>query len=460
MKKYSIITLSLLIIGFWSCSPKKAITNTSTPAAPTKANFKQMQSDIVLHYSMAKKGIQDTFDRAIIDIFKTPFEIADYDVKMSLSLPKPSKVLIEGKKLTTTLPVGILAEKSTFLADLKAKGLLEMTFVTDIDMDSLWNFKSKTSLANHKWLEHPKLSVGGISIPIETISNAVIRKTKADLESTIDQSVLESFTIKKVMTDNMELFRDPIQLASDFNGWLSIKPDRIWLSKVKNDISHAKGKMQMRLGTTFTTGQPVKSPKLALPKLYWSENIPDSSSMMLAADIAVVDINDFVKKNFDGQTFEAEGKKITINDTYLSSEADLIKVSTNVSGSIDGNLIIKTRPRYDPVKNEIYMEIVDIGLKTKNVALKAITWLAKGKIRKEIEEKLHFPLNDYIAEVQNAINAQVKDFNKEYGLGMGVKIGSVKVLSLDVLPGHITTVWQSKLWLDMVVTDFRAFNKF
>jgi hypothetical protein len=443
-----------------SCSSKKPIAIEKPSIQLPVNNVKLSQSNLVLHYSMSNKGIQDTFDRAIVEVFRHPFEIPDYGIKMTLSKPKPSKVAIEGKQITTTLPVNILAEKSTFLANLSAKGQLEMTFTTAIDMDSLWNFKSKTILSNHKWLEQPKLAVGGISIPIETISNAIIRKTKTDLEKTIDQSILESFTIKNVMTENMEIFRDPISLGADFNGWLSLKPEQILISKVKSDANYAKGKMQMKLSTKFTTGQPDKSAKLPLPKLYWSESIPDSSSLMLTADIKMKDVNDFIKKNFDGQEFEAEGKKITINQTNLSAESNFINVSTMVSGSIDGNLIIKTKPKYDEIKNELSLEVEDVGLKTKNVAIKAITWIAKGKIKKEMEEILKFPLNTYMSQAQNIINDQVTAFNNDYGLRMGIKMGSLKITSLEVLPGQISTAWQSKLWLDLLVTDFRSFNKF
>jgi hypothetical protein len=65
---------------------------------------------------------------------------------MTLSKPKSAAVEIEGKSILVMVPVTVNVEKKTFLTDLKAKGTLEMSFVTDLDLDSMWNMKTKTSL--------------------------------------------------------------------------------------------------------------------------------------------------------------------------------------------------------------------------------------------------------------------------------------------------------------------------
>jgi hypothetical protein len=453
-----ILCLTCLGSFLQSCAAKKVATPQVVRVIETN---KDLHSDIVLNYRFDKKGIRDTFNRAIAETFKTPFIIPDYDVKLSLSKPKEATVEIEGKKVLVVVPVGILVEKSTFLADLKAKGLLEMSFVTDVDMDSLWNFKSKTILVGQKWIETPKLSVGGLSLPIETISNAVISKTKASMESTIDQSVKESFTIKQVMTETMRMFDQPIKMNPELNGWLHIKPQRMYLTKVINNKSIASGKMSMKLYNNFSMSPPPAiMPKLPLPKLYWTENISDSSTLRLVADIKISEINQVLKSNFDGRTFAADDKNITLNNTITECDYDVITVNTDVSGSIDGKLVIKGRPIYDPLKNEFSIQIVDIGLKSKNIALKAIAWLAEGKIRKEIEKKLIFPINSYLGQAQTNINQQVAQFNKQYDLQMKLSLGSIDVENFELRPGQLSTVLRSKFYLDLYVKDLRSFGKF
>lgn len=72
-----------------------------------------------------------------------------------------------------------------------------MSFVTDLDMDSMWNMKTKTSLSFHRWIEKPKLSVAGLNIPIENISDIILKKSKQKIEESIDQSVNDNFSVRQ-----------------------------------------------------------------------------------------------------------------------------------------------------------------------------------------------------------------------------------------------------------------------
>jgi Domain of unknown function (DUF4403) len=438
-----------------SCAGKKSIAPQIIRVVEAKKDF---YSDIVLNYKFDKTGIKDTFNRTIEQTFKEPFVIPDYDIKMTLSKSKDATVEIEGKQILVVVPVGILVEKKTFLADLKAKGIIEMSFITDINLDSIWNFKTITSLASHKWIEKPKLNIGGISIPIETISNAVINKTKTDMVATIDQSVKESITIRQKIMEMMSMFDQPLDLQQ--NGFLHIKPEKMMLSRVKNTKFMAQGKLSMRTYNKFTSFKPEPSPKTILPKVFWSESIPDSSTLRIVAEIKVGDINTILALNLNDKTFAAEDKSITLKDITTSTDYELITVSTNVTGSINGNLVIKGKPIYDPIRNEFYIDIKTIGLKSKNIAITAVAWLAAGKIRKEIEKRLHFPLDEYLVGAQQEINIQIAQFNKTYDMDMVLKLGSVDVESFDLWPGKITALIRSKMYLEMNVKNLRSFGKF
>ncbi|MBK7634294.1 MAG: DUF4403 family protein [Saprospiraceae bacterium] len=136
---------------------------------------------------------KDTFNNAISEVFKGNFDLPEYDVKLTLSKPRPASVEIEGKSVLVVVPITVNVLKKTFLADLTAKGTLEMSFVTDLDIDSLWNMKTTTKLGYHRWIEKPKLSIVGLNLPIESISDAAINRSKSVIESSIDESVRELY---------------------------------------------------------------------------------------------------------------------------------------------------------------------------------------------------------------------------------------------------------------------------
>jgi len=455
-KKINQFTFILIGLLFFSCGSKKEVAY--TPAPEVKRN---LYSDIVINYKLDKSGIRDTFNHAIDEALKVNFDIPEYDIKLALSKQKDASVEIEGKNILVVLPITIQVEKNTFLANLKAKGVLEMTFVTNVDVDTIWNLATKTNLSTHKWLEKPKLSIAGLNLPIETISNIVINKTKKQIEQSIDDSVKESFTLKQKMKETMAFFDQPMQMEANSSGWLDVKPEQMQLNRVQNSRFSADGKIAMKMLNTFSTYKPQpKTGSRPLPKVYWNESIPDSSTFRLITDIKMMDINGLIKSNLDGRTFTAGDKSITLSNIVANCDYEFFRVVTDVAGSVNGTLIIKGKPKYDAIANGFYMDNLDIQLKTKNVLHKAAAWIGEGKIRNELESMLKFSIKDNLAGIQDNINTQMAEFNKAHDLEMKVKIGSIDVESFELKPGQIQALMRSKVYLEVNIKDFRSFSKF
>ncbi len=449
----------LAMIGWCcACGSKKEVVYVPVKNTDVTKNF---YTELIINYRLDKSGIRDTFNAAIADAFKANFDIPDYDIKMTLSKPKEASVEIEGKSVLVVVPVTVNVEKKTFLADLKAKGTLEMSFITDVEVDSIWSMKTKTSLSFHRWIEKPKLSVAGLNLPIETISDVVIKKSKPMIEKSIDDAVKENFTLKQKMKENMKMFDQPFQMDPTVNAWLNIKPEKMLLNKITNSKFTATGKIGIKALSTFTTYKPAPNVvSMNVPKMYWNENLPDSSVFRLISDIKMADINPMIKTSLDGKTFTAGERSITLSNIVTNCDYEYLRVVTDVAGAVNGTLIIKGKPKYDMVSNSFYMENIDIQLKTKNVIHKAAAWIAEGKIRHELESKLKFSIKETISEVQKNMDAQLKQFNEKYNMEMKIGIGSVDVESFELKPGQIEALMRSKFYLEIRIKDFRSFNKF
>ncbi len=448
------IAILLLLFTLIQCKSKK---ETILPDISTLV--KNFQTDLTVNYRLDKSGIIDTFNRTIDDIFKQNFDIPDYDVKLTLSKPKSASVEIEGDQVLVVIPVQIHVEKKTFISKLSANGNLEMSFVSSIDIDSLWNLSTSTKLAYHNWLDKPKLSVLGMNFPIETIATTILNKSKKNIELAIDQSIKESFTLKDKMKENMKMFEQPMKLDDPVNAWIYIQPSEFNISKVVNNRFSALGKIQIKGVTTFSTYKPeVKKSSKALPKVFWSDQIPDSSIFRIVADIKTMDINQLLKKNLEGKTFMDSGKSITLSNIVTNCDYESLRVVSDVAGTVNGTLIFKGKPKYDAKTNEFYMTNIDISLKTKNVIHKAAAWIAEGKIRKELEKQLRFSINNIIKDVQSNINQQLKTVKDKNGIDMKIGIGSALVENFELKPGQIEAIINSKFYLEIRIQDFRSFS--
>lgn len=450
------LSIALIIGTTIRCKSKKGITQD----IPTEI-VKNFQTDLVINYRLDKSGIIDTFNNAINEIFKQSFDISDYDVKMTLSMTKSANVEIEGSNVLIVIPVNIHVEKQTFLSKISANGNIEMSFISSIDIDSLWNLNTLTKLAYHRWIEKPKLSVMGMNIPIESIANTILNKSKSVIETSIDQSIKENFTLKAKMRENLKMFDQPFKLDGPVASWLYIQPSEFRINKVVNQKLSALGKIQVKGITTFSTYKPVlKKPIQNLPRVYWSDQIPDSSVFRIVADIKTMDINELLKANLEGRTFKEGGKSITLSNIVTNCDYENLRVVTDVTGTVNGTLIIIGRPIYVSKTNEFYITDLDISLKTKNVIHKAAAWIAQGKIRKDLEKQLRFSINSTLTDAQNNIDQQMKEFNDRYGIEMKVGIGSTDIENFELKPGQIEAIIKSKIYLEIRIKSFRSFGKF
>lgn len=89
--------------------PQKEVVYVPVKSPDIVKNF---YTDIVINYKLDKSGIIDTFNNAISDVFKSNFDIPEYDVKMTLSKPKSAAVEIEGKSILVVVPVTVNVEKN------------------------------------------------------------------------------------------------------------------------------------------------------------------------------------------------------------------------------------------------------------------------------------------------------------------------------------------------------------
>ncbi|MEZ4910791.1 MAG: DUF4403 family protein [Saprospiraceae bacterium] len=451
------ILIALFTIA--SCSTR----NKSNSAQPVYFNNtkKDFYSDIVINYRLDKKAIQDTFNNAIRDALSGDFSIPQYDVKMILSKPSDATIEISGKNILINTPIGIEVEKKTFLSTLKAKGVLEMNFITSFDIDSMWRMDTKTSLSHHRWVEKPKLSIGGIHIPIESISNLVIEKTKTQIEQSIDASVADNFSLQQKMKEISDMLASPFSLPPPLLAYIHIKPERIYLNNLRNQRFTSVGKIGVRTMNTMTSyPPPANNISVHTPPLVWSENMSDSSTIKLAAEINMMDVNTSLRENLNNRTFTAEGKTITVNNVMTNCDYEHIRVVMDVNGSINGTLSIKAKPNYDLHSNSFSLKIADIELRTKNILHKTAAWLAEGKIKRELEAQLTFPMDSYIDQAQSTIDQMVNDIKTKSDMELKVALGKSGIETFELKPGKMEAIIFSNIYLDVYIKDFRSFSKF
>lgn len=437
-----------------SCKPKKA---TVTPVISVGSDIKkELTSDFVINYFLDKKTIRDTFQNTLHELFKEPIEIPDQDIKVLLEMAAQSDIEIEGKRLLTVLPIKVQLLKKTFISTIKANGVIEITLITDVDVMKNWHMVTKTQLSKHRWIESPKLSIGGINLPISFISDEIIKRYKKNLVESIDEAIKDNFSLKKNMQDIMLVLQNPLQVNDAPQVWMNVHIDQVKLSQFLNTKLYTGGKLHLRTTNTFSTQKPANSAmKKPLPAVYWDESIPDSSTFRAIVNIEINDILPLIKQNFEGRTFQEGRRNVTFSNIDVKSNYDLITVTALASGDLEGLLQLSGIPKYDISNNKIYFDNVDVRIKSKNVFIKAASWILKGNINKEISKAMSFPISEAVKDIQSQLDNQIKIINETHDLDLNAKIGQIYLDDLKVVPDKIESLVVVKLYLSVGIKDFR-----
>jgi len=455
MKNISItLCLYVTLLLFYACSPAKKVTE--APRISLIDNNAH-QSDLTVHYKIMKKGLRDTFNSAVSGMLNTTFRIPDYDVNVKLSKPKEAQIEIEEKSIVIVLPLQILVEKKTFLADLKAQGVIELTFTSDLNISPEWVMTTKTKLSFHRWIEKPKLSVGAISIPIEMVSDEIIARTKNDIVKEIDNAIRENINMQQKMKETVAVFRKPMQMDTSVGGYLWLDPVKVELSPLKNSHQFASGKAYFRFLSRYSYDKSAyKGTQKNLPPLAWTSTMPDTSKLKLITDFKMSDITSVISKNFSGKKLESGNYNITLSNISITCDYEYITVTTDVSGSANGTIIISGKPAYVKASNTFYTQGVDIKFKTKNVVKKAASWIAEGYIRKELEKMLRISLDEQLSFVQQTLNQSLKEINAANGYNLKVNLTAFTADAFQLKPGAIEAVISAKFLMDLAIQDFRS----
>lgn len=431
----------------------------------TEKKFKAIasESEIVLNYILDKNGIRDTFNRSIDLAIAESLSEPEDGLKLNIKRKKSVEVEFEGKSVLVTLPLDITILKQTFIKDIKARGVLELVFISNLDINENWNLVTKTIIAYYKWLEPPKIDISVVKIPIEGIVNRVINDYKPQIEKNIDLSMKNSFDLRARAIQNLSALREPIKVTDPIEGYLQIIPIQAYFSGASNLAESTNGKIALVCDNIYTLQAPTASDarlQHELPPLSYRENLPDSSVIRINTMLDKASLNKWVDQNFEGKTFKDGDKSITVKSVDVKTRPGSIEADVDVIGSFNGRLELKGVPSYDSIKNVIYASDVNLAIKSKNILHSAFSWLFKGKIRRNLESMMTFPLNENIADIQQKLNDQLSEINKMYELELKADIGSIRLDDMKVTDDEIIALIRLNVWLQIKVSDFRSFNKF
>jgi hypothetical protein len=314
------------------------------------------------------------------------------------------KLAMEYNRILYRVPVRLQVKKDIGISVAKTNCKILMQFKTVFVIASDWSIRTKTELQQYGWLEKPQLDLGFLSVPIVSVLEGVLNSKQQLICKTIDDQA-KKLTIKDPLQTLLKSLPNPFEAPM-------IGPV-FWECSVVDTLLHPleviDGDLKLTLGLksdlNVGIGASIPNSPLEIKAPEFTKNKRAPSQLMLKTKTAIATIEQIFNEQFSGQSYDVEQFTIVPSDIKLSCDGQRMTLTSTLSGSFSGKVILHGIPFFNPKDNTLYCREVDIELEGAGLKSKSIVMLASKLIKKKVEDNLLFPIDPLVAEINKQINS-------------------------------------------------------
>jgi hypothetical protein len=254
-------------------------------------------------------------------------------------------------------------------------------------------------------------------------------------------------SIKPYVIQAWNAATQPYLVSEEYHTWVKITPLEISMIPLSTVGRNIKSVIGIKAITETLTGERPFVPfsVSTVPNLKLVSSIPNDFQVGLMSDVLFTEATSLAKKMFVGQKYDFQDGKynIEITDVDIFGSNEFLVIKADIKGSLKGVVYIKGIPVYDPIKKKIVLSNTQFDIKTKNILVKAASWLLEGKMVKMIQEEFGLPVDELITYAKQNIETAM---NSEYrkGIKLSGKIESVQPDKVYLTPTSIVAVVLAK----------------
>ena len=434
MKIFGFFLLFLILFFVVSCGTTSKLEamkpepDDATPLIYTNAN-----SFINMPILIKLKDIENKTNSLLNGLIYEDNDLEDDDIEMKVW--KLSPIIISNKdgKIKTVLPLKVQAKYRYGIkklgVDLRDTKEFNLNGVVNLLSDvslSNWKVNTNTKLESIDWNDTPTMSILGKNMPITYLINPAISIFRSKIEKKIDESITKSMDFKPNVLDAMAKICTPFQMNEAFQSWLRIVPLELYTTDaklIKENISLQMGlKCNME---TLVGNQPearFDKEKIILKPV---AQMPSDVNANIVAVSSYADASRIITKNFAGQVFGSDSKKVTVQTVNMWHKAGKLVVALDVLGSVNGTIYLTGFPQYNAETKEMFFDKLDYALDTKSRLMRTANWLAQGLILKKIQQNCRYSIAPNLDEARKSMSQYLNNFSPMPGVFVNGKIENI-----------------------------------
>ncbi len=321
---------------------------------------------------------------------------------------------------------------------LEANGEINLKFNTKLTVNRDWSIQTKTTPNGYDWIKKPSLKIGGFTVPVKTMADALLYVNLDSYSKEIDKAIAGSFDFRKYAEKVWQMMFEPFKVPGNYNTWLSITPYSVSLLPVKG----SKGYIRFRTAITsdvecLLDKQPQSGKVTALPTIQPLELSADTFRINLLTDIPYPTIERMTLEVVHDSVFSFGKKRLTFESFRIYGTNGKMAIETNVKGSVNGTIYLTGTPVFNVADTTLRVKNLKFDLKTKNMMMKSAKWLLNGKIERTLTKAIAIPFNSNVKEIENQLSGFLHKYQLGYGFEINGKLNRMTVSDLLLTPESV-----------------------
>lgn len=309
----------------------------------------------------------------------------------------PVQIRYANQKVSFSAPLQVWYSNPIGLRkDKKSRPLcaLAVNFVSPLGVASNWRLTTRVRLDNYRWIQEPAVRLLGVKVSIKKLSENLLDKRRAEIESAIDQAVHDELRLDRQVNRVWRDMQKPLRISKKPEEiWLIPRPFSVAVAPVHGDARRITLPVQIAFRVDTRLGaMPVVEHLEPLPRLLRRNRLPDASRLQVLARVPYADLNRVLARTLKEQKLDLAGGNVRIRNVTVYGGGRSLILKANVSGAVNGTLYFRGQPAYDTLANTLRVRDVDFDVVTKESLFATADWLLHDHLRDTLQSALVVPL--------------------------------------------------------------------
>ena len=254
----------------------------------------------------------------------------------------------------------LFVQKDTMLVNMDMLFEIYLEFITKFLFKDSWELATRTQITGYQWIKKPELDLGIFNISLENTVLKAIQSNKEILCKKVDNKIKEIGDIRTKLNQILSILPNPIPTPSDEQVWWQCKMIKTSISPLFEKDGFIYIKTALEANTEFSFGKPLEKLTTVIKAPDIVPDIEKESHLQTLLSITFKTVEKSAMRWLQKQSFELKGRKIQIVAVRIKQARQRLKITINLEGSFEGEIILVGKPVFDSSKNEIQIKEIEL----------------------------------------------------------------------------------------------------